>query len=97
MCIRDRIFTRVAPTARRLASHDPRLLTELGKVLAAVSAGQPAGKVFRQNERTKPKKRNREAITIVYWYMRACSADISDDAAALAQVKACLLYTSRCV
>lgn len=65
---------------------DVKSLRELGSILLAISSGTPAGKVFRQNERKKPKK-DRSNLAFVYLYMRACAIDIADDTAAIGKVK----------
>lgn len=53
---------------------NPELLQELGLLLIAISRGEPAHKLFRQNERRKPKE-DRAGVALVYYYVWACTGD----------------------
>jgi hypothetical protein len=66
---------------------EPQLLNELAHALMAVHQGKPAGRVFRQNERTKPKRKDSHAIALLYWYSRVTSSDISRDEGAIHYLK----------
>jgi hypothetical protein len=72
---------------RRLGSIDAELLCELGAILSAILNGEDARRLFRQNERTKPKSTTREAIALVYFYFRANSGNVADDSEAIERVK----------
>jgi len=64
-------------------------MKELGSILHAVSRGEPAHKLFRQHEKTKPTV-DRFGVALVYWYVRACTgdADLAVRKAAVAQWQA---------
>ncbi|HEY4771569.1 MAG TPA: hypothetical protein VIH50_00930 [Steroidobacteraceae bacterium] len=64
---------------------DRAVLRELGLILFAIRRGESASRLFRQNERTKPKQENYGAIAIVYWYWFACTGKAD---AALKKVQA---------
>jgi hypothetical protein len=66
---------------------DPKLLCELGSLLASILRGVPANKLFRQDERTKPKK-DWSNLAVAYYFLRACAEDVTDDSNAIATVKA---------
>lgn len=70
-----------------LSDIDAGLLCELGSILMSILRGVPAGELFRQNERTKP-ERDWWNLAVVYYFVRACSDDVTDDSDAIAQVKA---------
>jgi hypothetical protein len=59
---------------RQVGTVDPELLRELASLLHAISRGEPANKLFRQNEKTKPKQ-NRSGVALVYYYVLACTND----------------------
>jgi hypothetical protein len=75
-------FTYVMDPGRNsvcLSSVPVRLLRELGMLLERVSRGENARKLFRQNERRKPKKRDdHQARALAYWSTRALRPDASD-------------------
>lgn len=60
------------PNSVVLSNVDVRLLKELGSVLWLIGDGHDARKLFRQNERTKPKKVGVHCIAAcMYWALRA--------------------------
>jgi hypothetical protein len=75
-------------TGKFEAKTDPALVRELGEILSAIRAGQPAGKVFRQNEGAKPKRTNTYDLAVLYYYTLACSKDPANYKEAIAAVKA---------
>ncbi len=70
-----------------LASFNANLLSELGSILMAICTGQEARRLFRQNERTKPRRKSPHLLALVYWYFRACSSDVADDSQAIERVR----------
>ena len=73
-------------TNGKLPQLDTTLLRELGIILHNAQCGVDARKLFRQDERTKPRK-DRFNLAFAYWYMRASSDDLADDSHAIAFVK----------
>jgi hypothetical protein len=71
------------------APPDAALFRELGETLRKILEGQPAGQLFRQNEKTKPKNQRQleKHIAILYWLSCACVGKVAGNAAAISLVK----------
>jgi len=82
------IGTTLLIKGNKLDNVDPELLRELGTLLVGIARGERADLLFRQNERTKPLRKNELHIAFVYHYMRACCGNLADDSEAIAQVRA---------